>query len=143
MAYNILIVDDSAIVRAVVARTLGMAGIEIAQIHQAANGQEALNLLEQRWIDIVFSDINMPVMNGMELVERMSAKGLMRSIPVVIISTDRSVTRMEEMKARGVSAYLNKPFTPESVKAVIDDLLAKGLIGGQPRQDEPPPGGNT
>lgn len=134
MAFNFLIVDDSRIVRAVVSKTLTIAGVDIGQVFEAGNGKEALAVLDAQWVDIVLADINMPEMNGIELVETMKQKGLMKTIPVVIISTERSLTRIEELKAKGVSAYLNKPFTPENIKEVVDSLL-----GPKPDQATPPP----
>jgi two-component system chemotaxis response regulator CheY len=123
MAYNILIVDDSAIIRAAVKKTLSIAGIEIGELSEAENGKIALEKLDSGWVDLVLADINMPVMNGVELVDNMAASGLIETTPVIIISTERSETRIQELKAKGVSAYLNKPFTPENVRAVIDDVL--------------------
>lgn len=133
MAYNILVVDDSKIVRAVVSRTLKIAGVDVGQIYEAANGKEALAVLEANWIDIVFADINMPEMNGIEMVGKMREKGLMDSIPVVIVSTERSVTRIAELKAGGVRAYLSKPFTPESIREVVEQVLGPaGHPGNKP-----------
>ncbi len=123
MAYNILIVDDSAIIRAVLVKTLNMSGYDIGTLLQAANGQEALDLLEKNWVDIVLADINMPVMTGIELVERMAKSNIIKTIPVVIISTERSETRIKELMSRGVRAYLNKPFTPENLKKVLDEIF--------------------
>ena len=123
MAYNVLIVDDSMIVRTVVRKTLGLTGVPVGEIHEAGNGQEALAQLEKCWIDIVFADINMPVMNGIELVDQMIARDILKSSPVVIISTERSETRMAELRAKGVSAYLNKPFTPECLRDIITQVL--------------------
>jgi two-component system chemotaxis response regulator CheY len=125
MSYNILIVDDSAIVRKVVRKTLEIAGIEVGSIYEAANGQLALEQLEAHWVDIVFADINMPVMNGIEMVDQMIKRDLLKSSSVVIISTERSETRMGELRAKGVSAYLNKPFTPECLRDVISQILGK------------------
>ena len=126
MAYNVLIVDDSAIVRAVVEKTLRLSGCPLGEVLQAANGREALDQLNNHWVDIVFADINMPEMNGIEMVERMSATGLLKTVPVVIVSTERSVTRIEELRAKGVRAYLNKPFTPEEIKAILSEVLGFG-----------------
>jgi len=126
MAYSVLVVDDSAVVRAVVIKTLRLTGLEWGDIHQAGNGKEALEVLDKAWVDIVFADINMPVMNGIELVDSMAARGMLHATPVVIISTERSITRIEELKAKGVSAYLHKPFTPENIKGVVDHLLGGG-----------------
>jgi two-component system chemotaxis response regulator CheY len=123
MSYTVLIVDDSPIIRKMVARTLEMADLPIRECHHAANGREALDILEQQWIDIVFADINMPVMNGREMIQNMSEQGLLDTIPVVIISTERNHQRMEWLRAKGVSAYLNKPFAPEEFARIVRELL--------------------
>ena len=123
MAYNIMIVDDSLTARTFIARTLEISGIELQQVFQARNGQEALDLLQREWVDIVFVDINMPVMNGVELVRRMRASEVLKSVPVIVISTDRSAHRMNELKAAGVQAYLTKPITPEELKATVERFL--------------------
>ncbi|MEO5366562.1 MAG: response regulator [Magnetococcus sp. WYHC-3] len=123
MAYNVLIVDDSALVRAVVRKTLSLSGVALGEILEAGNGQEALEQLEKNWVDIVFADINMPVMTGIELVDQMVKRDILKSSPVVIISTERSETRMAELRAKGVSDYLNKPFTPECLRDVITKIL--------------------
>lgn len=126
MALNILIVDDSETVRAVIAKTLNLAGVEIRELHHAANGREALEILAAHWIDLVFADINMPVMGGLEMLEKMGADGLLKTIPVVIVSTEGSIRRIEQLKASGVSAYIRKPFTPEELRRVVDDIVGAG-----------------
>jgi two-component system chemotaxis response regulator CheY len=123
MAYNILLVEDSAMVRDVIAKTLSLADVDIGELHQAGNGAEALEILHAKWIDIVFTDINMPVMNGIELVERMSGEGILSLIPVIILSTDGSATRVEQLMSKGVRAYIRKPFTPEILRRVIVEVL--------------------
>ena len=123
MSLNILIVDDSATVRAVIKKTLEIAGVPVSELYQAENGKEALEELSNNWIDLVFADINMPVMTGIELVDKMAEDGLLKTVPVVIISTEGSATRIEELKAKGVSAYIRKPFTPELLRSVVDDIV--------------------
>lgn len=123
MAYNILVVDDSITVRAVIAKTLKIAEVPVGRLFQAANGKEALDILEKEWVDLVFADINMPVMSGLEMVDRMYEIGMLNTIPVVIVSTEGSATRIEELKSKGVSAYIRKPFTPETLSQVIDELM--------------------
>jgi len=123
MAFNVLVVDDSATIRAVIAKTLTMAEVPVKELYQASNGKEALDILDTNWIDVVFADINMPVMDGLEMVDRMSEDGLLKTIPVIVVSTEGSVTRMEELKAKGVSAYVHKPFTPELMREVLDGVL--------------------
>lgn len=123
MALNILVVDDSATVRAVIAKTFNIAGVDVGELHEAENGEEALTLLADNWIDIVFADINMPVMGGIEMVEKMNEKGMLDTIPVVIVSTEGSKTRIDQLMAKGVSGYIRKPFTPEVICNVIDDIV--------------------
>jgi two-component system chemotaxis response regulator CheY len=128
MSYNVLVVDDSSIVRQMVIRTINMSGLEIGTIHEAGNGREALQVMENEWVDIVFADLHMPEMNGIEMVEKMSEDNLLVSIPVVIVSSDHSQARIDELKKRGIRAYMKKPFRPEGLRDVIADVL--GTVGG-------------
>lgn len=123
MSINILIVDDSTTVRAVIEKTLRLSGVEIGSILHACNGKEALELLRTNWVDLMLTDINMPIMNGVELINEMSQDELLKTIPIAIVSTEGSQTRVEELKSKGVKAYLRKPFTPESLKKLVIDLL--------------------
>jgi two-component system chemotaxis response regulator CheY len=123
MSLNVLIVDDSKVVRKIISKTLKLTGISINEIHDASNGKEALEVLNDEWIDIVFTDINMPVMGGVEMVERMNKDGLMQSVPVIVISTEGSQTRIEQLTQKGVKAYLRKPVTPERLRDVVKDIL--------------------
>lgn len=126
MSYNILIVDDSQTVRAVISKTLSIAGVPINELHEAANGEEGLAVLKEKWVDLVFTDINMPVMNGVEMIERMQKEDMLQSIPVVVVSTEGSKTRIEDLIQKGVRAYIRKPFTPEILRDIVDEVL-----GGQ------------
>lgn len=123
MAYNMLIVDDSSTTRAIIAKTLKLTKIPIGELYMASNGKEALGLLNKEWIDIVLTDINMPVMNGIEMIKKMAEDGLLKTIPVVVISTEGSKTRIKELKSKGISAYIRKPFTPEKLNEVINDIM--------------------
>ncbi len=123
MAYNILVVDDSAVVRAVIKKTLTLAGIDVGQIFNAENGQIGLDIAASEWIDLIFADINMPIMGGIEMVERLSEEGLLSTIPIIIVSTEGSVTRIAELKKKGVAAYVRKPFTPESIREVVAQVM--------------------
>jgi two-component system, chemotaxis family, chemotaxis protein CheY len=124
MGYYILIVDDSSIIRAAVKKAIEMSGLDVAAFHEAANGKQALETLDQQWVDIVLTDINMPEMSGVELIERMAADDLLSKIPAVIVSTERSRTRIEKLMAMGVRAYIKKPFRPEDFRDVIGAILA-------------------
>lgn len=123
MAFNILLVDDSNTVRSVIKKAFRLAEVPVNELHEASNGKEALDILSNHWIDIVFSDINMPVMTGIELVDKMRADGLLKTVPVVAISIEGSAARIEELKAKGVSAYIRKPFTPELIREVVEEIL--------------------
>lgn len=123
MAVNILIVDDSKVVRSVIEKTLKLADVPTGEVHHAGNGKEALEILADNWVDLIFADINMPVMTGVEMIERMAEDGLLKSIPVVVISTEGSTTRVEHLKQKGVTAYLRKPFQPEQLRDIVQDIL--------------------
>lgn len=125
MAYNILLVDDSETVRAIISKTLALAGVQTGKILEAANGREALELLESEWIDLVFADINMPVMGGVEMIDKMHQDGLLKTVPVVIVSTEGSKARINDLLAKGVRAYIRKPFTPEAIRNVIEEVLER------------------
>lgn len=130
MAYNLLIIDDSAVTRKVIKRAITMTGLELKEVFEAQDGIEALEVLRDNWIDIVFADLNMPRMSGTELVAKMAEDHLLDSIPVVVITSDRNQPRLDELKNRGVRAYLNKPFRPEDLREVVTDVLS-GLAGGE------------
>ena len=123
MAYNILLVDDSETTRAIIRKTLRLANIDVGDVLEAADGKEALELLAGNWVDLVFADINMPVMDGMELIDRMIENGMLDSVPVVVVSTEGSAQRAEELQRKGVAAYLRKPFTPEELGRLVEELL--------------------
>ncbi|MEA3287216.1 MAG: response regulator [Candidatus Marinimicrobia bacterium] len=125
MAYNILIVDDSAIVRAVIKKALTISGVDMGELFNAPDGKIALEIVESEWVDLVLADINMPVMGGIEMVKKMSEDGLLATIPVIIVSTEGSSTRIDELKAQGVSAYIRKPFTPEQIREAVDEVMGE------------------
>ncbi len=123
MDYNFLIVDDSMIIRKMIAKTLTISGLDIGEIFFAENGEQALDQLRKNRVHMVFSDINMPDMNGIEMIEEMRNQDLLPSIPVIIIATEHNRQRIETLKAMGVKAYLRKPFIPEEFYRVIKELL--------------------
>lgn len=125
MAFNILVADDSETMRAVVKRTVEMSGVPVGEFHEAENGVEALAVLENNWIDVILSDINMPEMGGMELLKRVSEDEDLRRIPLIFITTESSEARMDEAKKLGVAGYVKKPFQPETIKTILYEVLEK------------------
>lgn len=128
MAFHLLVVDDSPVMRDFIVRIIGLSGLDAAPCFQAGNGEEALHLLRNKWIDAVLTDINMPVMNGEELVRQMEADELLRTIPVLVISTDGSEQRISRMMSLGAKGYVQKPFSPELLRARLEQIL--GVVHG-------------
>jgi two-component system chemotaxis response regulator CheY len=119
---NILIVDDSAMMRTMIKRVAALAGTPIGTIFEAANGREALSILEQHAVQFVFTDLNMPVMTGTELLREMQARDHWRDIVRIVISTDGSDSRRDEAKSLSVAIYVEKPFRPEEMRDVLTSL---------------------
>jgi two-component system, chemotaxis family, chemotaxis protein CheY len=128
MAYRILIVDDSPAMRTFIRRVIDLSGIEVAEYRQASNGREALETLGAEKVDAILTDINMPVMNGEELLRHLSEDEALRAIPVIVISTDASGRRMERMRALGARGYLGKPFRPEQLRAAIEEGMGASYV---------------
>jgi two-component system, chemotaxis family, chemotaxis protein CheY len=122
MAINILIVDDSAVMRAMILKSLRMTGLEIGETFQAGNGQEGLEALDDNWIDVVIADINMPVMNGEEMIDHMRESPATADIPIVVISTEGSEARLDRLREKG-AAFIHKPFTPETIRDTMQAML--------------------
>lgn len=121
MALNILIVDDSSVMRAMIIKTIRMTDLPLGEVHQAGNGREGLKAIQQHWIDLVLVDINMPVMNGEEMINNMKENPDMKDIPIVVISTEGSEKRIERLKQKG-ARFISKPFSPEIIRDTIQDL---------------------
>lgn len=120
MPINILVVDDSAMMRALIRRALRLSGANVL-VSEAANGKEALTVLETERIDAVFTDLNMPVMSGTELLREMSQREWAH-IKRVVVSTDGSNARRDEVRDLNVSHYLSKPFAPEMFRDVLCEV---------------------
>ena len=92
-------------------------------VTEAGDGEDALSQLESSWVDVVLTDINMPRMNGEELLRRMHCDDLMRGIPVVVVSTDSTEARMKTMLELGARGYVTKPFHPEKLRSELERAL--------------------
>jgi two-component system, chemotaxis family, chemotaxis protein CheY len=128
-----MVVDDSPAMRAWVRRTLQLSGVQISEYLEAANGQEALIALRKAIEsgaapDVVFSDINMPVMNGEEFVRQMQADEGLKKYPVIIVSTDGSNGRVLRLRELGARGYITKPCAPELVRMKLEQVL--GVANG-------------
>jgi two-component system, chemotaxis family, chemotaxis protein CheY len=122
MALNVLVVDDSAVMRSMLIRTLRLSGLPLTNVYQAGDGVAALATLAEHDVDLALVDINMPVMNGEQLIEQVRADGRLAGLAVVVVSTEGSETRISALKARGAS-FIHKPFTPEQVRSTVLRVL--------------------
>lgn len=125
MAFNVLIVDDSSSMRAIVKKIIKVSGFNVGEFLDASDGKEALKVLADEWVDIVLTDINMPNVNGMELMAEMRKDELLRSIPIVMITTEGSEKKMQEAMDLGASGYVKKPFLPEDIKKTLSSIMGE------------------
>ncbi len=121
MSLNVLIVDDSAVMRSMVAKVLRAAGLPIGETLEAENGREGLDVLARNWVDILFADINMPVMDGEEMIAHIRQSPEWEDLPIVVVSTEGSQARIDSIRARGAE-FVHKPFSPETVRDVVNHL---------------------
>jgi two-component system chemotaxis response regulator CheY len=117
-----LIVDDSSVMRKIVERSLRQAGLDLAVL-EASNGAEALGLLDTNSVDLILSDINMPVMDGLEFVRQLQTVDKLRGVPVVMITTEGSESNVVQALSLGAKGYIRKPFTPDQVKEHVLPVL--------------------
>ena len=120
---RILIVEDSATMRALLAASLEELESPV-KIQEAVSGFEALRLLPREEFDLVITDINMPDINGLELVSFIKSNAKYAEIPLVIVSTEGSERDRDKGFSLGADAYLVKPFDPEMLCRVVGDLLS-------------------
>jgi two-component system, chemotaxis family, chemotaxis protein CheY len=128
MSYRVLIVDDSPAMRSFIRRVIQISGFDCDLCLEAANGEEALHVLEAEWVDLILTDINMPTMNGEQFVRHLEADESLRSIPVLVVSTDSTGHRIRQMLALGAKGYLPKPFTPEALREELERLLGAAYV---------------
>lgn len=123
MSYDILIVDDSAITRALIKRTIKLTELPIGALYEADDGQSGLEMLASHSVDLVLADLHMPKMSGIEMTARIMANERTRSIPVVIISAEPDGEQIDRLTHNGIKGYLRKPFTPEDLCHLLTELL--------------------
>jgi len=125
MSYSILIVDDSLPMRSVIKRTLKAAGYGKSEMLEATNGQEAIDIMKNSWVDIVITDYNMPVMNGLAFIKTIKSAELSKDIPVVVISTAGNESKIKEFMDCGATGYITKPFSAEEIRDLLVNILGE------------------
>jgi two-component system chemotaxis response regulator CheY len=127
MESDVLVVDDSAAIRKILQRVLRQTGMAIRTIHEAGDGQEALDLLNAHRVQLVLTDINMPKMDGLQLLAAMKASERWRDVPVVMITTEGGEMKVSEAVKLGAAGYVRKPFTADQIKEKLAGILEPAL----------------
>lgn len=123
MTLDILIVDDSAAIRKILQRVLRQTEIPIGNVYEAGDGLEALQTLKSQKVNLILSDINMPNMDGLQLLGHIKGDECLQALPVVMITTEGSQSRVMEAVQLGATGYVRKPFTADQIKEKIMSLL--------------------
>lgn len=123
MAFSVLIVDDSPVMRGFIRRVMTLSGFEVGECFEAADGEEALAQLQLHPVDVILTDINMPKMNGEELLRRLETDERFRSVPTLVVSTDATKHRILRMLSLGAEGYMTKPFSPEALREELERIL--------------------
>jgi two-component system chemotaxis response regulator CheY len=120
---RVLIVDDSSVMRKIVDRSLRQAGLQITEVYEAGNGAEALTRLGEHNVDLILSDINMPTMDGLELVRQLQTVESVKGVPIVMITTEAGESHVVQALSNGARGYIRKPFSPDQIKERLIPLL--------------------
>lgn len=115
-----LIVDDAATMRQMVSFTLKQGGYEVVE---AVHGQDALNKLQSNTVDLIITDLNMPVMDGITLIQNVRKMPAMKSKPILMLTTEGLAAKKEQGKAAGASGWIVKPFDPEKLLQTLAKVL--------------------
>ena len=118
---KILLVDDSLTMRKVVGNSVKQAGY--SDFDEAKDGKEAFELMQSNSYDLILTDWNMPVMNGLELVKAIRREDRFKSIPIIMITTEGAKTEVVTALQAGVNNYIVKPFTAEVLKEKIAGVM--------------------
>ena len=127
MEPDVLVVDDSAAIRKILHRVLRQTGMAIHTIHEAGDGQEALEMLKIHKPALILTDINMPKMDGLQLLAAVKSAEHWRDIPVVMITTEGGETKVGEAVKLGAAGYVRKPFTADQIKEKLAGILELAL----------------
>lgn len=124
---RVLVVDDSSPARLLIVEALEASARKQGRdlvVAEATDGFEALRLLPRRPFDLVLTDVNMPVLSGLELIRLIRARPEQRSLPIVAISTERAAEDADRARLAGADGYIGKPFEPETLDQLLRELLA-------------------
>lgn len=123
MPLDVLIVDDSAAIRKILQRVLRQADVPMGEVYEAGDGFEALELMKTQKVDLILSDINMPNMDGLQLLSELKSNDAWKNVPFVMITTEGSQNKVVEAVNLGAAGYVRKPFTAEQIKDKLAAVL--------------------
>jgi two-component system chemotaxis response regulator CheY len=120
---DVLIVDDSAAIRKILQRVLRQTDLNLGEIKEAGDGTEAVEILKDRAFGLILSDVNMPQMDGLQLLARIREMDHLKGIPVIMITTEGGQGKVMEAVQLGASGYVRKPFTADQIKEKLSGIL--------------------
>ena len=120
---DVLIVDDSAAIRKILQRVLRQTDLNLGEIKEAGDGTEAVEILKDRTFGLILSDINMPQMDGLQLLARIKEMGHLKSVPVIMITTEGGQGKVMEAVQLGATGYVRKPFTADQIKEKLAGVI--------------------
>jgi two-component system, chemotaxis family, chemotaxis protein CheY len=120
---DVLIVDDSAAIRKILQRVLRQTDLNLGEIREAGDGSEAVELLKDRTFGLILSDINMPQMDGLQLLARIKEMNHLKNVPVIMITTEGGQGKVMEAVQLGATGYVRKPFTADQIKEKLAGVI--------------------
>ncbi len=119
MLLDVLIVDDSAAIRKILQRVLNQAEIPLGEIYEASDGVEALKVLASQKVTLVLADINMPNMDGLQLLRKMKEEPQLEGLPVIMVTTEGGQAKVMAAAELGAAGYIRKPFTADQIRHTL------------------------
>ncbi len=120
---DVLIVDDSAAIRKILHRVLVQAEVRLGKVLEASDGLEALEKLKTDKVGLILSDINMPNMDGIELLSKLKGNPEFKTVPILMVTTEGSQAKVLQALELGAVGYVRKPFTAEQIKEKLAGLI--------------------
>lgn len=128
MAFSVLIVDDCSAMQTVIKRILGISGFDLEACYFAADGSEALAVLRRHSVDLIISDVNMPKLDGEALLRCLAEDEALKKVPVVMVSSDGTESRVARLVGMGAKGYIVKPFQPATLRAELERVLEESNV---------------
>jgi two-component system chemotaxis response regulator CheY len=123
MLLDVLIVDDSAAIRKILQRVLRQAEVPLGEVYEAGDGLEALKTLDSKRVDLVLADINMPNMDGLQLLSQLKTTEKWKHVPVVMVTTEGGESKVMSAAKLGAAGYVRKPFSAEQLRQTLDGIF--------------------